>query len=343
MKKYIPQDATIAITYRCNSRCRMCNIWQTPNPKDLPLDYFYNLNSKLKYINLSGGEPFLRDDLDEIVRIVKQVSPKAQIIISSNGLGTNLIVEKMKKILEIDKKIGVRISLDGIGETHNQVRGVANIYNQALETIKKIKEMGVKNLGLSFTIMDSNASELPKIYDLSKSLGVELAIALVQNSDIYFQKSDNKINTLPEVAEGLNYVIKNELKSGKPKKWLRAFYNYGLLYYAQSKKRLLPSGAGFDSLFIDPKGDIYPSNLISLKMGNLGSGKLDDIWQSEEAEIVRKKIKDEKIEESWIICTIRGEMRRKAWQVLGWIVKNKFIFPLLTKEGTRGRFGGLII
>jgi GT2 family glycosyltransferase/organic radical activating enzyme len=324
IKKYMLLDATIAITYKCNSRCRMCNIWQAENPKDLPLAYFLNLSPDLKYINLSGGEPFLRNDLDEIVKIVKQASPKAQIIISSNGLATDLIAEKMKKILEIDKKIGVRISLDGIGETHNKVRGITNIYDSALNTIEKLKKIGVKNLGLSFTIMDFNAEELPKVYDLSRNLGVELAIALVQNSDIYFSKSDNKINKIEKIENSLNYVIKKELASFSPKRWLRAYYNYGLLYYAKYRERLLPSGAGFDSSFISPDGDIFPSNLINLKVGNLSGGKLDDIWQAKDAEIARKRIEDENISESWIICTIRGEMKKNIFKIIFWIIKNKF-------------------
>jgi len=324
MKKYIAQDATVAITYKCNSRCRMCNIWQIENPNELPIAYFYNLSADLKYINLTGGEPFLRPDLPEIIKIIKQVSPKAKIIISSNGLATDLIAKQVKAVLRADKSIGIRISLDGIGRVHDEVRGLSGFYDQALKTISALKELGVRNLGFSFTIMDYNADQIRAVYDLSRKMNLELALALVQNSEIYFKKDDNAIAKIDLVADGLNYIIKEELKSFNIKRWLRAYYNYGLWYYAKFKKRLLKSGAGFDSLFIDPQGEIYPSNLIKLPFGNLGQAKLKEIWQAEAAKRMRQEIKEKNISESWIICTVRGEMKRHLPQIAYWIIKNKF-------------------
>jgi GT2 family glycosyltransferase len=323
MKKYIPQDATIAATYQCNSHCRMCNIWQIKNPADLPLEAFYNLSSDLKYINLSGGEVFLRHDLPEIIKIIKKTSPRAQIIISSNGLATDLIIKRMKEIIKLDKKIGIRISLDGIGKIHDEVRGVKGIYGQVIKTIELLKNMGVKNLGLSFTIMDFNIGELNKVYELSRELKVELALALVQNSSIYFQKNDNKAESIKEIERELSALIKNELKSWNIKRWLRAYYNYGLLVYAKHQKRLLPSGAGFDSLFIDPSGDVFPSNLINIKMGNIKEEKLNKLWNDDNVRQARHYMQENNISESWIICTIRGEIKKHWLKVGWWILKNK--------------------
>lgn len=319
-----PLDATIAITYRCNSRCQMCNIWQDQHPAELPLEYFKNLSPSLRYINLSGGEPFLRTDLPEIVRIIKQVSPQAQIIISSNGLATELIREQIGKILAIDPGVGVRISIDGLGALHDRIRGIPGMFEHALATVKLLKEQGVNNLGLSFTMMDDNAGQLPQVYELSRELGVELALALVQNSDIYFQKDSNQVTALAAVERDLIYLIKKELKTWKLKHWLRAYYDYGLLLYARKQERLLPTGAGQDSLFIDPSGTVYPSNLINLKLGNLGAGSLDELWSAPEARAARQEMIDKKMSESWIICTIRGEMRRHLPAVGWWILKHKF-------------------
>ena len=192
-KKYTPKDATIAVTYFCNSRCMMCNIWQNKNPQNLNKDDFYNLSPNLKYINLSGGEPFLHPELPEIVRVINKASPKAKIIISSNGLATDLIIKTMKEIKKIDSRVGIRISIDGLRKTHNRVRGVNGMYESAIKTIFGLKNIGIKNLGLSFTIMNENAGELKDVYDLSKNLKVEMALALVQNSEIYFTKNDNQL------------------------------------------------------------------------------------------------------------------------------------------------------
>ncbi|OGF30527.1 hypothetical protein A3H09_00830 [Candidatus Falkowbacteria bacterium RIFCSPLOWO2_12_FULL_45_13] len=325
MKKLKALDATIAITYKCNSRCRMCNIWQIKNPGDLPLEVFYNLSPNLKYINLTGGEPFLRPDLPAIVKIVKKVSPKARIIISSNGWATGLITRQVKAIIKIDKNIGLRISLDGLDAVHNQIRGLVGFYGQAIKTVESLKRLGVKNLGFSFTIMDFNADQLKAVYDLSKKMNLELALALVQNSEVYFKKNDNQIKKIEAAAENLSYIIAAELKSFKAKRLLRAYYDYGLWHYLKFNKRLLSSGAGFDSFFVDPSGDIYPSNLINLRLGNLGWAPLDQIWNSEEAGQTRRAIKGKNTQESWIICTIRGQMKKHWLKIVWWIFKNKFL------------------
>ena len=325
VKKFIPKDATVAVTYKCNSRCQMCNIWQIKEPNELPAAWFANLNPELRYINLTGGEPFLHADLPGIVKEIKRSAPRAQIIISSNGLATDLIVSTMEKILAINPGVGVRISLDGRQATHDKIRGIPGIYDHASETVKRLKGIGVKNLGLSFTIQDDNRDDLLYVYDLSRELGVELAMALVQNSEIYFSKDSNRIAAVAEVASRMDQVIARELSGPNPKHWLRAFYDYGLKKYLTEGKRLLPSGAGLDSLFIDPAGSIYPSNLIDLPMGNLRSGKLGAIWNSEQAEAARVRIKNENITESWIICTIRGQMKRHAPKVLWWVIRNKVL------------------
>ena len=155
-KKIRPIDATIAITYNCNSRCVMCNIWQMEKQPQLPIDVFKNLSSSLCYINISGGEPFLHSGLSEIIKTIKASSPKAQIIISSNGLATDLIINKMRELLKIDHNIGIRISIDGIGDMHDKIRGMDGFYERAIKTIDGLKSLGIKNLGLSFTILDRN-------------------------------------------------------------------------------------------------------------------------------------------------------------------------------------------
>lgn len=322
-QKFKAQDATIALTYRCNSRCRMCNIWQIKNPPDLPLKAIRNLSPHLRYINLSGGEPFLRADLEEIVEIIHEVAPRAGIILSSNGYLSDLIAQKMAKLVKIHPNTGVRISLDGLNAAHNRIRGIKDMAERAKATIKALNKIGVSNLGVSFTVMEENVDDLPAVYDWAAKNRLQFAMALVQNSDIYFGKSDNRLPYMEKVEAGLLRIVREELASLNPKRWARAFYDYGLLEAARGHKRLLKSGAGFDSLFIDPLGEVYPSNLINLPMGNIIEKNLDELWQSRQAEEVRASIIDNDIQESWIICTIRGEMKRNILKVLWWIATRK--------------------
>lgn len=92
-----PADAVVAVTYDCDARCVMCNIWKSPPSRVIPPETFAKLPSSLKTINVSGGEPFLRDDLPEIVRCIKSACPASRIIISTNSLQPERIALMMRK------------------------------------------------------------------------------------------------------------------------------------------------------------------------------------------------------------------------------------------------------
>ena len=115
MQKARIKDIVIAVTYNCNSRCQMCNIWQkTDNINALGKDELLNLPENLENINISGGEPFLRADLPELIKAIKARCPKAKVIISTNGFATETVLSQMEKILKIMPEIGVAVSLDGL-------------------------------------------------------------------------------------------------------------------------------------------------------------------------------------------------------------------------------------
>lgn len=304
------KSLVIAITEKCNLRCTMCNIWKTQNPVNLALDNFEKFHN-LKYINISGGEPFLRTDLYEIIKTLKKNNPQVAIIISSNGFLTNQIVGLMEKLIFIDKNIGIRISIDGISDTHDKIRGFSGSFERAIETLKELQKNNIKNLGLAFTISNDNKNELLSVYKLSKQLGIEFSMSSVQNSEIYFNKGDNNIIFDENLEKQINFIIYDQLKSYNLKKWLRAYFDFGLLYYLKNKKRLLPADSGNFSAFIDSYGDVYPSNLINEKIGNINT-----------FEFKNYKYKN-KYQEHFSICNTRGSMKKYFYKVIYWVIKEK--------------------
>ena len=96
-----PREATIRLTNACNAKCEMCEIWKEENISQFDNALLEKLPKSLKNITLSGGEPFLRNDLSEIVERVKSVCSKTRIVILTNGILTDIITEQMKKIIKI--------------------------------------------------------------------------------------------------------------------------------------------------------------------------------------------------------------------------------------------------
>ena len=79
-----PTDMCIIVTYRCPMQCQMCNIWQNPTDKDKEITPAeIEKLPKVKFINITGGEPFIREDLEEIVEVAFRKSPR--VVISTSG------------------------------------------------------------------------------------------------------------------------------------------------------------------------------------------------------------------------------------------------------------------
>ena len=324
IKQRLPIDCVLAVTYKCNSRCTMCDIWKLKENSNLELDYYKKLPKTLRDINVSGGEPFLRQDLVQLIKILRKTCPKAKIVISSNGFLTDLIKEKMREILKIAPNIGIGVSIDGIEEAHDKIRGIPGGFKMAIKTIKMLREdLGIKNLRLAFTISKENASELSKVYDLSRELGVEFTLALAQSSEFFFggksveEAPDEKI-----LKNQFDYLIKTELKSWQPKKWARAYFAKSLFDFAKTGKQALSSKAGQDFFFLDPFGNVYPSVIHNSVMGNVKEKDFPAIWFGKDAEEARKKVKESN-QDAWMICTARSAIKRHPIKVGWWIVRNK--------------------
>ena len=321
MRKVQPTNAIIAVTLGCNARCKMCDIWRIKVNGEVKSSFYERLPLGLRDINITGGEPFLREDLPEIIRTIKNQCPKAKIIISTNGFTPCRIKKQMQKIIKFKRDIGVAVSLDGFGKIHEELRGFPGGFSLALETIRFLKELGIKNIKIAFTLGNQNINQLKRIYQLSNELNVEFSLAAYHNSSHYFKKEDNKIINIISLKKEINWLIRQELKSFSLKKWARAYFAFGLFYFLKNKKRILPDYSGINSLFIDPFGNIYPSDIWNLKLGNL---KKIDNWFNF-SETVKTKILSNKKPESWMICTVREAMKKHYAIVILWILKEKLL------------------
>lgn len=311
MEKSSCKDLVVAVTYKCDSRCRMCNIWRKNTAGNLTAEDYNKIPSGLSNINITGGEPFLRNDLDQILAVIYKNNPKAAIIISTNGLVAKLIIKQVKKIIKFIPDLGVAISLDGVGGQYDEIRGIPGGYEKVMATIKALKQLRVKNLRLAFTLGDYNIDELIKVYNLSRELGVEMTLAAVHSSEKYFN-ANNPIRRKQAMAKALNWLIKRELKSFSLKRWLRAYFAFGLKEFILIGQRILPDYSGKYNLFIDPIGDIYSSDISSQKIGNLryGFNKVTPITAKDNP--------------NWMICTARLAIRKHWPKFIFWLVKNNF-------------------
>ena len=313
-------NGTVIVTYRCNARCNMCNRYKKPSrvEEEISIETIRKL-PPMYFTNITGGEPFIRTDLKDIVRELRKKSDR--IVISTNGFFTDRIIDLCKEFPDI----GIRISIEGLEETNNAIRGLPDGFNRGYTTLKKLRKMGMKDVGFGMTVQDANCMDLVRLYRISDRLGMEFATASLHNS-FYFVEAKNIIHDRPKVAKQFERLINELLNSNSPKKWFRAYFNHGLINYIYGQKRLLPCDMSFDTFFIDPYGDVMPCNGTKDKevMGNLNEQTWDELWNSPEAEVVRRKVRNCD-RDCWMIGSVSPAMHKYIWKPAFWVIRHKFL------------------
>lgn len=313
-------NGTVIVTYRCNARCTMCSRYKAPSrpEEEISIETIRKL-PPMYFTNITGGEPFIREDLADIVRELYKKSDR--IVISTNGYFTDRILALCKEF----PKVGIRISIEGLEETNNRIRGLKNGYQRGYTTLKKLVEMKHPDVGFGMTVQDCNAKDLVPLYRIADEMGMEFATASLHNS-FYFVENNNIIHNRMMVAKNFEKLINELLKSRSPKKWFRGYFNHGLINYIFGQERLLPCDMAFDTFFIDPYGDVMPCNGTRNKevMGNLNQTDWDTLWSSPQAEQVRKTVRgcDRKC---WMIGSASPAMKKYIWKPALWIVLHKFL------------------
>ena len=317
-----PTDASIILTYRCPMKCKMCNIWFNPTKKSEEIKAAdLRTLPRLKFINLTGGEPFIREDLAEIVEECYKHTDR--IVISTSGWFEDKVIALAKRF----PNIGIRISIEGLSQKNDELRGHAGGFDKGLRTLLTLKQMGLKDIGFGCTVSNNNSADMLSLYQLSLSLGMEFATASFHNS-YYFHKTDNTITNQTEVCGNFSKLIEWQLKEKHPKSWFRAYFNWGLINYVKGQPRLLPCEAGLVNFFVDPYGDVYPCNGLESKywkesMGNIRTmTSFEELWRSEQAEHIRSCVRNCP-KNCWMVGTAAPVMKKYVAIPMKWVINQK--------------------
>ena len=320
-RKHLPSEAMIAVNLECNARCSMCGIWKLREKGTLTPDAYRNLPSSLERVGITGGEPFMREDIDDIMRTVHRAAGAPQIVVSTNGYLTKKIIATVEALDDLRPRIGIGLSLDGIGKAHDRIRGTRNAFDKVMRTAAALKERGVSNLRFSFTISKDNVDEVPATYELSRSLGIEFCAQLAHNSQLYYHTSTNSTVDRDKLRRVLDYVNRRELATMRPKHWFRAYFNSGTAEHNETGKRLVGCDALDRFFYLSPHGDVYPCLFIPTAVGNIKDKAFDSIWFGESRSGVRDELAA--CQDCWLICTARTGLRRNVRAAMGWVAKQQ--------------------
>ena len=162
----------VHVTNNCNFRCKHCFI-DFDDKKDLTLDHYKDIakdQPEVFWLDIGGGEPFLRSDLADIVCLYNSKVTH----IPTNGRLTPTIVDQCKKIKDRkDTELIIGLSLDGLEETHNHIRGKKNSWFHAWNTYDKLRELGNVSIKVTTVITESNFHEILPLMEEVQKRGVD--------------------------------------------------------------------------------------------------------------------------------------------------------------------------
>jgi radical SAM protein with 4Fe4S-binding SPASM domain len=320
-------DAVLAVTYRCNARCRSCDVWKLPQgtEDELSPEQFELLPDSLRNINVSGGEPFMRSDLAEVVGAISRKCIQARIVISTHGLVPSLIERSMKDVLKANPDVGIRLSLDGIGSVHEEVRGIKEAFDKVMASLDVAKALGVKDIGLAYTAGNENLDQLLAVYELAKSEGVMFTLCgAVHSSEIegYLASDAKAIEDKEILGRQLDYIIRDRLRKWSPQALARAYYEYGIYRREVDGRRILPCGAAEVLCYIDPTGNVFSCNVANKLLGNIREQAFETIWKSAEAGESREFARNCPYQ-CWMLCTVSPYLKQRPLKPMVWIAANK--------------------
>ncbi|KPK99061.1 MAG: hypothetical protein AMJ95_01205 [Omnitrophica WOR_2 bacterium SM23_72] len=307
----LPISIAFAVTYRCNSRCKTCNIWKYPSNEEMNLNeinrLFRSLGNSFSWITLSGGEPFLRDDLTEICRIIYSNCHPYFINIATNGSLPDRVITCVKKILKDcpKTKLTINLSIDGIGENHDNTRGLPGNFDSFKKTYHGLKSLKTNRLrlGLYTILSDYNISGWEGIFAFGKELSPDSHFfEIAQIRDEFKNQGLNQF--MSSKGQGIEffkklYSFKNTDKNGVGEYLIHALR---ISYYSVVSKtiflnrQIIPCFAAFATCYILPDGKVWACSNRERIMDDLREYKLDfrKLWRSKDSQRIREYIKKEK-------------------------------------------------
>lgn len=304
---------TFAVTYRCNSECTFCNIWEKYRENSALLrremslvqikKIFSNSNAlrKLEKIAFTGGEPFLRRDFAELFLFIYRRYPNSFFDITTSGQTPALIKKDLTKILStVDpSRLNFLVSLDGLKKTHDKLRGRVGTFETTEETLNLVRVLSDSvRLIISFTISPSNYRELLDVYYYAQSRGFLMTMRFADmNNDFYYNTNGNRNGWRAEdLLEAKSQVFKVIEEIQKKRGLMSKITNSDIYFFEKmidykfQPRRIQSCFSGTHSLFLDPYGMAYPCISLNKCIGSVLDDGFDNIWCSPRASEIRKFI-----------------------------------------------------
>jgi len=318
-----PINLTFSVTNQCQSKCKTCHIWDLYNKhpekrkEELTISEIDKIFMSMGHIyifNISGGEPFLRDDITQIIEAACKYLTPGIIHIPTNAIAVNRIEKKTKDILDLLKakyphvRLTVKPSMDHIEEKHDAIRGVPGNFKKVMDVFHKLKKLQSEfpqlHVELGTVISKWNVRDIKEISDYIIKLGMDSYRNEIaeQRSEMYNQ-DHNITPSARDYEQAIEYFVSNIKTNMKNRSLFNRITNaFRLVYYKlaiqilKTNEQVISCYAGISNAHLSAYGDIWACCTLGYNksMGNLREYDYNfpELWGSDVAKNIRKYIKN---------------------------------------------------
>lgn len=307
-----PYKVTFALTYKCNLRCKICQIWRKCPQAELSVAQIAKLFRSLKnlsWLDLTGGEMTVRDDAADAVEAILGSAKKLAVMhISVNGQLPQRSIEIIKRVRKYNVVSIVNISIDGPREINDDLRGCSGAYDRSIETFSLIKELGINHTYVSCTLSNRNLMHIDRLIS-----GLQRDIREFNIQDLHFNISHSSAHYYENQSDPYAKPLDPELidqhfarmqKGTGIKKILSARYRKALFEYLKNGRSPVRCQALRSTVFINPYGEVYPCAMHNIHLGGMRDCGFDinSMWDSAAFGKTREAIAEKKCPGCWSPC-----------------------------------------
>jgi sulfatase maturation enzyme AslB (radical SAM superfamily) len=290
-EKNYPEIIQLPITYHCNSKCVMCNIWQMDYSNEWPVEEFARsmkdpLFSKVKAVGINGGEPTLVKNLDQYAEEILKLPSIRFLNIITHGFNKKQLFPFLEKIYAKCKERGVHfsviVSLDGYGEVHNTVRGL-KVFSLVEQSIREIQENMPKycdEFEVACTVVKQNVDSLVELDTYARRNNIRIKYRLgIENKRIESDKLTEQYSILyHNVKQSAKEFF--HLKFAETRNFYDKFKYYDIFSFLNSAipKRNMGCDYKNKGVTVDSRGAIYYCAVASEKIGSLREKSGEEIF-----------------------------------------------------------------
>jgi len=328
-----PREWLFPVTYRCDARCIMCNIWQSAKTPELSLEQWSRILDErffagIESVSLTGGEPTLRRDLPQLAQLLIDKLPALQrLTITTNALHTRRVTDHCEQLLDLCVAHGIRffvgISLDGIGPLHDEMRNIPGAFGKVQMTVDELQRLRPHGLrmGINCTLTSRNLHQAELVRKWSEERGMPVNYIVASFAESFYDnvEAEGELAFTPQQRDELVAFLRQlaaQKSLGNPAAY---FYADVVRMIERGSARTTPCVFQKDAFILDARGDLHYC-MYSRMLGNVTKESAEAIYSAPQNLAHRQEIIASKCRNCTITCFLELALAKDALKYMGFLL-----------------------